>query len=68
MCLFTAHSSHAQSGEEESIGFSGSVDTYFRTNLRLIAELRLDQSSSAVFDSMTADQLSSFIVAAVYSF
>ena len=33
MCLFTAHSSHAQSGEEESIEFSGSVDTYFRTNL-----------------------------------
>ena len=33
MCLFTTHSSYAQSGEEESIEFSGSVDTYFRTNL-----------------------------------
>ena len=42
--------------------------SYTTTDLRLIAELRLDQSSSAVFDSMTADQLSSFVVAAVYSF
>ena len=42
--------------------------SYTTTDLRLIAELRLDQSSSAVFDSMTADQLSSFVLAAVYSF
>ena len=42
--------------------------SYTTTDLRLIAELRLDQSSRAVFDSMTADQLSSFVIAAVYSF
>ena len=41
---------------------------YTTKDLRLIAELRLDQSSTAQFNSMTSDQLSSFILAAVYSF
>ena len=42
--------------------------SYTTKDLRLIAELRLDQSSTAQFNSMTSDQLSSFILAAVYSF
>lgn len=55
-------------GASNSVIDATLTTSYTTKDLRLIAELRLDQSSTAQFNSMTSDQLSSFILAAVYSF
>jgi hypothetical protein len=55
-------------GADNSVIDATVTASYTTKDLRLIAELRLDQSSTAQFNSMTSDQLSSFILAAVYSF
>lgn len=49
--------------------FDATLTASYTTNdLRLIAEFRLDDSSTPQFNSMTSDQLSSIVLAAVYAF
>ena len=55
-------------GADNSVIDATLTASYTTKDLRLIAELRLDDSSTAQFNSMTSDQLSSFVLAAVYSF
>ncbi len=55
-------------GANNSVMDATLTASYTTKDLRLIAELRLDDSSTAQFNSMTSDQLSSFVLAAVYSF